>query len=262
MPPLILLPPSEKKAPGGAGVPWHEAGQSFAELDDARREVIAALEDAMGAPLETRTKLLGVGAANVDRATIANRRVDTSPTLPAIERYTGVLYDALDADSLPARLRKRLDEQVVIFSGLWGAVRPTDPIPDYKLKMGAALPDLGKPSRCWKPHLTNALSAAASGTVWDLLPNEHAVAWDPTIAGHRIRARFLDDVEKNGDRTLVAVSHWNKLLKGVLVRYLLEHRLDEPGGLVDFAHPQGYTYRPDLTTTSGNTTDIALVSVR
>ncbi len=262
MPPLILLPPSEKKAPGGAGVPWHEAGQSFAELDDARREVIAALEDAMGAPLETRTKLLGVGAANVDRATIANRRVDTSPTLPAIERYTGVLYDALDADSLPARLRKRLDEQVVIFSGLWGAVRPTDPIPDYKLKMGAALPDLGKPSRYWKPHLTNALSAAASGTVWDLLPNEHAVAWDPTIAGHRIRARFLDDVEKNGDRTLVAVSHWNKLLKGVLVRHLLEHRLDEPGGLVDFAHPQGYTYRPDLTTTSGNTTDIALVSVR
>jgi hypothetical protein len=48
----------------------------------------------------------------------------------------------------------------------------------------------------------------------------------------------------------------------VLVRHLLEHRLDEPGGLVDFAHPRGYAYRPDLTTTSGNTTDIALVSVR
>ena len=101
MPPLILLPPSEKKAPGGVGVPWHEAGQSFAGLDDARREVVAALDDAMDAPLEARAKLLGVGAANVDRATIANRRVDTAPTLPAIVRYTGVLYDALDAESLP-----------------------------------------------------------------------------------------------------------------------------------------------------------------
>ena len=262
MPPLILLPPPEGKAPGGGGAPWHGSRQSFPELSDKRRPVIAALLDAMTGPLEARTKLLGVGAARTQEATTANLAVDTSPTLPAIERYTGVLYDALDADSLPAPLRKRLDQQVVIFSGLWGAVRPSDPIPDYKLKMGAALPDLGKPSRYWKPHLTNALSEAASGTVWDLLPNEHAVAWDPAIAGHRIRARFLDDVEKDGDRVLVAVSHWNKLLKGVLVRHLLEHRLDEPGGLVHFAHPQGYTYRPDLTTTSGNTTDIALVSVR
>ncbi len=262
MPPLILLPPSEKKAPGGVGVPWHEAGQSFAGLDDARREVVAALDDAMDAPLEARAKLLGVGAANVGRATIANRRVDTAPTLPAIVRYTGVLYDALDAESLPARLRKRLDEQVVIFSGLWGAVRPSDPVPDYKLKMGATLPGLGRPSRYWKPHLTTALVEAGIATVWDLLPNEHTAAWDPSVASNRIRVRFLDDVERDGRRTLITVSHWNKLLKGALVRHLLEHRLDDPDGLAGFEHPEGYAYRPDLATTSGNTTDIALVAVR
>ncbi|MCH2414768.1 MAG: peroxide stress protein YaaA [Acidimicrobiales bacterium] len=262
MPPLILLPPSEKKAPGGVGVPWHEAGQSFAGLDDARREVVAALDDAMDAPLEARAKLLGVGAANVDRATIANRRVDTAPTLPAIVRYTGVLYDALDAESLPARLRKRLDEQVVIFSGLWGAVRPSDPVPDYKLKMGATLPGLGRPSRYWKPHLTTALVEAGIATVWDLLPNEHTAAWDPSVARNRIRVRFLDDVERDGRRTLITVSHWNKLLKGALVRHLLEHHLDDPDGLAGFEHPEGYAYRPDLATTSGNTTDIALVAVR
>ena len=262
MPPLILLPPSEKKAPGGPGIPWCEAGQSFPELDEARREVIAALLDAMDSPPEARAKLLGVGAARADEATAANLAVDTAPTMPAIGRYTGVLYDALDAGSLPARLRKRLDGQVVVFSGLWGAVRPSDPIPDYKLKMGASLPGLGRPARFWKPHLTSALAEAAAATVWDLLPNEHAAAWDPAIAGHRIRVRFLDDVERSGERTLVTVSHWNKLLKGALVRHLLEHRLDDPDGLIDFTHPEGYAYRPDLTTTSGNTTDIALVSVR
>jgi hypothetical protein len=52
------------------------------------------------------------------------------------------------------------------------------------------------------------------------------------------------------------------LLKGALVRHLLEHRLDDPDGLVGFEHPEGYAYRPDLATTSGNTTDIALVAVR
>ncbi|MBC8365280.1 MAG: peroxide stress protein YaaA [Actinobacteria bacterium] len=262
MPPLILLPPSEKKAPGGDCPKWHESGQSFPELAAARRQVIAALLDAMCGPLEARTKLLGVGAARTEEATATNLAVDTSPTLPAIERYTGVLYDALDAASLPTLLRKRLDAQVVVFSGLWGAVRPPDPIPDYKLKMGAALPDLGRPARFWKPHLTAAIADAGATAVWDLLPNEHAAAWDPTVAANRIRVRFLDDVEKNGERILVTVSHWNKLLKGALVRYLLEHRLDDPDGLVDFTHPEGYIYRPDLTTTTGDTTDIALVSVR
>ena len=83
-------------------------------------------------------------------ATAANRAVAKAPTLPAIERYTGVLYDALDHRSLSAAHRRRLDASVVIFSGLWGAVMPADPIPDYKLKMGAALPPLGKLSTWWR----------------------------------------------------------------------------------------------------------------
>ena len=136
MPPLILLPPSEGKAPGGGGAPWHESGQSFPELSDKRRPVIAALLDAMAGTLEARTKLLGVGAARTQEATTANLAVDTSPTLPAIERYTGVLYDALDADSLPAPLRKRLDQQVVILSGLWGAVPPVGPDPRLQAQDG------------------------------------------------------------------------------------------------------------------------------
>lgn len=262
MPPLILLPPSEGKAPGGDGPPWHEVGHSFPEFTDARRQVLAAMHEAMADTIEARTKLLGVGPARTEEATATNLAVDTAPTLPAIERYTGVLYDALDAGSLPARLRKRLDEQVIIFSGLWGAVRPSDPIPDYKLKMGAALPGLGRPARFWKPHLTTAIADAGATTVWDLLPNEHTAAWHPSVARNRIRVRFLDDVERNGRRTLITVSHWNKLLKGALLRHLLEHRLDDPDGLAGFDHPEGYAYRPDLTTTSGNTTDIALVALR
>lgn len=263
---LILLPPSEGKAPGGDGPPWHRVDQSFPDLAEDRRGVIRALSTAMEGGLDERTKLLGVGAAKADEATAANLAVDTAATLPAIERYTGVLYDALDAASLPARSRRRLEQQVVVFSGLWGAVRAHDPIPDYKLKMGATLPGLGKPARFWKARLTAALTEAAAGTVWDLLPNEHAAAWDSSIAGHRIRVRFLDDVERNGERTLTTVSHWNKLLKGALVRHLLAHPLDDPDGLADFEHPEGYAYRRDLSTSqstgTGTTTDVALVAVR
>jgi len=74
--------------------------------------------------------------------------------------------------------------------------------------------------------------------------------------------RFLDDVEKDGERTLVTVSHWNKLLKGALVRHIVEHGLDDPEALVGFDHPEGYVYDPSLTTTTGTTTEIALVTQR
>ena len=179
--PLILLPPSEGKAPGGDGPPW-ERGSLSIDLDVERARVRRALNAAMKRNEASRSKLLDVkGKALVD-ATAANRAVTKAPTLPAIERYTGVLYDALDHRSLSAEHRRRLDASVVIFSGLWGAVMPADPIPDYKLKMGAALPPLGKLSTWWcRPLSARLVGLAAGRHVWNLLPNEHALAWESKL---------------------------------------------------------------------------------
>jgi uncharacterized protein len=165
--PLILLPPSEGKALGGTGAPW-SAGAMAIDLDGERRRVITALTGAMRGGEPARAKLLGVTGSTLTAATTDDRRVTRSPTLPAIERYTGVLYDALDHRSLPAAQRKRLDASVVIVSGLWGAVMPADPVPAYRLKMSAAPPKLGKLSSFWRDPLTEALTgrraAARSGT--------------------------------------------------------------------------------------------------
>lgn len=260
--PLILLPPSEGKSSGGDGLPWFKTTQSFPELESARKEVIKALKTAMKAPVGERSKLLGVGEAKTDEATKANLSVNAGKTLPAIDRYTGVLYDALEYGSLSAKLKKRVDSQVVIFSGLWGILRSGDHIPDYKLKMGAKLPVLGKPSTFWKPLISSSLAKAASGVVWDLLPNEHSAGWDPSISGKKIRVSFLDDVVKNNKRTLVTVSHWNKLLKGSLVRFLVENLVDDPSDLKGFKHPEGYVYKPNLSVENGSFVEVFLVAKR
>jgi cytoplasmic iron level regulating protein YaaA (DUF328/UPF0246 family) len=38
------------------------------------------------------------------------------------------------------------------------------------------------------------------------------------------------------------VSHWNKLLKGSLVRWILTDRPDGPEALARFRHPLGYRF--------------------
>jgi hypothetical protein len=182
-----------------------------AVLDPARRQVLRA--------------------ARADGAT--PRRAGT---LPAIQRYTGVLYRELDWPSLPVRARRRGGQQVRIVSGLWGLVAPGDPIPPYRLKMSAALDGFGRLSTWWRPRLAPVVADLTAGrVVWDLLPNEHEAAMDWTAAEPRQRVvvRFLDAQGRT-------VSHWNKLLKGSLVRWLLTEVPDGPEALAGFRHPLGH----------------------
>lgn len=195
---------------GGNGQPWTPGTQAFSDLDPLRSEVLGAL-----------------GPEHPARV---------GPTRPAIERYSGVLYRQLDVATLSAEHRRRLYRNVVIISGLWGAVAPRDPIPDYRFKMGARCEPLGRMSSWWRPHLTEALKPRVRGAVvWDLLPVEHsaAVDWDRLTPSRRVTIRFLDS---RGN----TVSHWNKLLKGSIVRWLSETGATDPGALADFHHPQGY----------------------
>jgi len=268
--PVVLLPPSEGKASGGTRPAWRPGSTSFPELDARRQEVIAALARAVAdGPGAATAKLLGVKGVALEAAVKADLDVATAPTRPAIERYTGVLYDALDAASLPPPVRRRLRAQVVVFSGLWGLVQPGDLIPDYKLKMGASLPGTGKLATWWRPAITEALAPLVQGrVVWDLLPNEHAAAWAPTPPGSGlpgapkaiIDVRFLDEAEPaGGERRFTTVSHWNKLLKGALVRHVLDTQLTDPDGLRSFRHPEGYVYDPSLTVERAGRTAVAFV---
>ena len=103
---LILLPPSEAKSTGGSGAPLDLSSLSWPELADVRRTIaddlvaLSADRDAAMAALKLGPKL----ANEVD----ANAALFTSPTAPALDRYTGVLFDALDAGSLSPAARARL----------------------------------------------------------------------------------------------------------------------------------------------------------
>lgn len=100
---IILLPPSEGKALSGAtGTKFIESNGTFGKsLGKQRTIVIAALRDARGGS----PKLLGVSGAHLARAQQANLAVRGAKTLPASQRYTGVVWDHLDLGSLPLALK-------------------------------------------------------------------------------------------------------------------------------------------------------------
>jgi cytoplasmic iron level regulating protein YaaA (DUF328/UPF0246 family) len=215
---VILLPPSETKAAGGTGGPWSPGTMTDRALDKHRRPILTAARSAGAAPRRSATR-------------------------PAMERYQGVLFRELDWASLPAAARRRGDEQLRVVSGLWGLVAPPDPIPEYKLKMSARLAPHGVLASYWRPRLAPVVAELTEErVVWDLLPIEHSAAmtWATCAPRRRVTVRFVD---ARG----ATVSHWNKLLKGALVRWLLTASPVDPEELVGFEHPLGYVFDPSAS---------------
>ncbi|MGV9673262.1 MULTISPECIES: peroxide stress protein YaaA [unclassified Gordonia (in: high G+C Gram-positive bacteria)] len=212
---LVILPPSETKSDGGSGAPLDLDALSFTELNPTRKRIADAIVD-LADDLDASQKALGLGKtqlAEVDR----NADLWLSPTRPAIERYTGVLYDALDHRSLTKAGKNKAAERLAIGSALFGVVRATDPIPAYRLSGGSKLPRLPPLTALWKPELSAALDAVddfvvdlRSGIYQQLGPVSGAVT--ATV------------VTEAADGTRKVVSHFNKHYKGLMARELVRTR--------------------------------------
>ncbi len=211
----ILLPPSETKRPGGVGAPAAMASWALPELTPQREAAVDALI-ALSADEERAARVLALSERQ--RGGIGDNAVlRTAPTMPAVDRYTGVLFDALDASSLPPAGRRWLGAHVWIHSAPFGPVGALDPIPAYRLGAGASLPGLPPLRRHWAAAVSEAIAAAAPRFVLDLR-SEAYVALGPVPDG--VPAAYVRVVAESGR----ALNHFNKHAKGLLVRALAESR--------------------------------------
>ncbi|MEU8530531.1 MULTISPECIES: peroxide stress protein YaaA [Streptomyces] len=215
---LVLLPPSEGKAASGGGAPLKAESLSLPGLAEARAAVLDELVELCLADEEKAREVLGLSEGL--RGEVAkNTGLRTAGARPAGEIYTGVLYDALGLATLDAAARKRARASLLVFSGLWGAVRVDDRIPSYRCSMGVKLPGLGALGAHWRgPMATVMPEAAGDGLVLDLRSSAYAAAWRPKgeVAERTATVRVLHAPTRK------VVSHFNKATKGRIVRSLLE----------------------------------------
>lgn len=115
---LYLLPPSEGKAWG-----WIDASMScFFDLP-VPYEVVK----------NATSKDLKCTGKRYEEAMMVNQTIASSPVFPAMQRYTGVLYNALGYATMTSEQQQWIDEHVLILSWMFWLVKPTDLIPNYKL---------------------------------------------------------------------------------------------------------------------------------
>ena len=221
---LVLLPPSETKAPGGDGAPLDLAALTAPELTDVRTELVEAVVK-LAADIPAARAALGLSPKQDDEIA-RNAALWAGPTMPAVLRYTGVLYDALDVRSMTRAQRARARRRLAVGSALFGLVTAEDPIPAYRLSAGSQLPGLPTLRSLWRPALSPVL-AAVDDLVVDLRSGSYA-ALSP-VPG----AVTVEVLSERPDGTRSVVSHFNKAHKGRLAR-LLALTIAEPpdvGGL-------------------------------
>ncbi|KOG59496.1 peroxide stress protein YaaA [Streptomyces flaveolus] len=246
---LVLLPPSEGKANPGEGAPLRLESLSLPGLTAAREAVLGELVELCSGDEEKAREVLGL-SEGLRGEVGKNAGLRTAGARPAGEVYTGVLYDALGLATLDTAARRRAAESLLVFSGLWGAVRVTDPIPSYRCSMGVKLPGLGALAGHWRAPMAEVVpEAAADGLVLDLRSSAYAAAWRPKgeVAGRTATVRVLHAPTRK------VVSHFNKATKGRIVRSLLTAGTapKDPAELVGVLRELGYVVEAEAPGRAG-----------
>lgn len=210
------------------------------QLREARQRVRAALER-LCLDEETAANALKLGVKS--RGELQhNLRLAANDAMPAIERYTGVLYDALGVQTLDAAARSWVDAHVSVQSALFGLLRADDAIPAYRLSASSRLPGLGEPlARVWAAAHA-AIDWARIGWLLDLRSKDYvALAPLPPGAGS-----YLHVMQRGSAGEVRALNHFNKAAKGELVRQLAMSgaAIDDAAAFLVWAEEMGYEVSP------------------
>ena len=125
-----------------------------------RRELLVQTLVELAADEDASAEALRLGAGQREEVE-RNATLWTSPTRPALDRYTGVLFDALDARSFTRVQRAKAYARLAIGPASFGAARRR-PTPADRCPAGRSCP-ASAPGGLRAPELSSALEAEATG---------------------------------------------------------------------------------------------------
>ena len=211
----ILLAPAETKNQGGENTPFCKENFFLDELFEKRKNIFDAYESYVASlDLETLSKWFGI--KKLEDVKRYQKSLKDAPTMKAIERYNGVAFDALGYSHLTQEEQSYIDEHVILFSNLFGPIKASDFIPDYKYKQGAKLPEINV-EKFYKESFTQALNSHIGEEILDLRAGFYEKFYQPKDA-QVITLKFVKDGK--------VVSHWAKHYRGAVLNALAKNRVE------------------------------------
>lgn len=202
----ILLAPSETKKSGGE-LSFNPNTLLFDTLAPYRMKLLHAYTNTIQhGDMLVLSKMFGIKK----ESDILKYKKDLihELTMKAIERYTGVAFEYLNYKTLDTKAQHYIDENVILFSNLFGPIKSSDLIPEYKLKQGETVGDI-KPEKFYSAHSAHLMEAYLEHEeILDLRAGFYDKFYKPTKPYTTLK--FI----KEGK----VVSHWAKAYRGIVLR--------------------------------------------
>lgn len=203
----VLLAPAETKNEGGKESPFCIDNFKFKELFPFQEYILNLYENHIEAlSLEELSDWFGL--KNLKEVEKYQQSLYTQPTMKAIQRYNGVAFDALDYGILPSKTQQYIDDNVILFSNLFGVLSASDLIPNYKYKQGAKLPKVVV-EKYYNEKISSFLDENLGEEILDLRAGFYEKFYKPRHA-KVLTFKFIKDGK--------VVSHWAKHYRGKLLR--------------------------------------------
>ncbi|KRB86193.1 hypothetical protein ASE00_05535 [Sphingomonas sp. Root710] len=167
---------------------------------------------------------------------------------PALYAFSGDVYVGFEAKSLDEPAIGFAQDHVRILSGLYGLLRPLDLIRPYRLEMGTRWAPGRKKNlyQLWDSKISDAIAADLIAEGSDVIINcaskeyWYAVEQSPPKGVRIVTIDFRED----GPKGLTFNSFGAKRARGMMARWMCEHRITDPEGLKGF-DSDGYRFVAD-----------------
>ena len=174
------------------------------------------------------------------------RTFPDQPQRPAIYAFAGDVYTGFEVHSLDEDAILFAQDHLRILSGLYGLLRPLDAIRPYRLEMGTKWAPRRKDLYAyWGKRLAEMLEQDLQGsesrTIVNLASKEYWGAVDGKLPAD---VQVIEiDFREQGPNGLRFNTFAAKRARGMMARYICEHRLSDPQALKGF-DSDGYAFDP------------------
>ena len=167
----------------------------------------------------------------------------------ALLAYDGAVFRGINANDFSQEQLAFASVHLIIFSGLYGALRPLDLVEPHRLELGTKLKNRrGNNLYCfWEYKLTDFIKKELKEQKNNILIDLASKEYSSVINWSKINAKVITPVFKDYKRGAhKVITIYAKRARGLMTRFIIQNSIDSPEELKEFQE-EGYFYNKHLS---------------